>query len=443
MNMDSTVDDYCSDDDEVVHEVDVYLSKALSEHLYLFHYPTRNNTAAFQDLTDCLSARIKPKQQKIELEFCIDVDSENYDTSRGEHIAYNVDGQNTTEDHYFKSGIMDKNLLMGSRSLESNDNYAVGFMKNGELHITPLHSTIEMRPGFLHMDKFDNTSKKALNPDENIGEEEEAVAVTVRFEGPNAERDRQMRQKSFQYFQQKNSSEPWMNLNYHKSGSIRSVSERERLMCSQVHQDVCRPSASKLDYLKELVPEILRLSGTQSGKNEETAILTDKPLSDQIRHLMMNAHLLTFSMLEERLPHDIDTLSIERLLPQIGVLVQGCWAVKSELLYEGEKTVSAYTGVSAKHLINARNYILWLFKKARFVTHSDVLSVIRLSDEDFKAMMTPLANKTNRGWEFKFPTDEEFLENHPAIRQSQDMKWDCRYKQLVQDLKMFQSEGNF
>lgn len=438
--MDSTVGD-SSDDEEVVHETDVYLSKALSENLYLFHYPTRNNAATFQDLTDCLSARIKPKQQKIELEFCIDVDAENYDTSRGEQIAYNVDGQNTTEDHYFKSGIMDKSLLIGSKILESNDNYAVGFMRNGELHITPLHSIIEMRPGFLHMDKFDNTSKKALNSDENVGEEEEAVAVTVRFEGPNAERDRQMRQKSYQYFQQKNSSEPWINLNYHKSGSMRSVSEKERLLCSQVHQDICRASASQLDYLKELVPESLRLSGTQSGKNEETAILSDKPLSDQIRHLMMNAHLLTFSMLEERLPRDIDSLSIERLLPQIGVLVQGCWAVKSELLYEGEKTVSAYTGVSAKHLISARNYILWLFKKTRFVTHSDVLSVTRLSNDDFKAMMTPLANKTNRGWEFKFPTDEEFLENHPAIRQSQDMKWDCRYKQLVQELKMSQSEG--
>ncbi|GFW74985.1 hypothetical protein TNCV_2678531 [Trichonephila clavipes] len=85
---------------------------------------------------------------------------------------------------------------------------------------------------------------------------------------------------------------------------------------------------------------------------------------------------------------------------------------------------------------------LWLFKKTRFVTHSDVLSVIRLSDDDFKAMMTPLANKTNRGWEFKFPTDEEFLENHPAIQRSQDMKWNCRYKQLVQDLKMSQTEVN-
>ena len=49
-------------------------------------------------------------------------------------------------------------------------------------------------------------------------EEEEAVAVTVRFEGPNAEKDKQMREKSYQYLQQKNASEPWINMNYHQFG---------------------------------------------------------------------------------------------------------------------------------------------------------------------------------------------------------------------------------
>lgn len=49
-------------------------------------------------------------------------------------------------------------------------------------------------------------------------EEEEAVAVTVRFEGPNAEKDKQMREKSYQYLQQKNASEPWINMDYHQFG---------------------------------------------------------------------------------------------------------------------------------------------------------------------------------------------------------------------------------
>ncbi|GBN47276.1 DNA-directed RNA polymerase III subunit RPC5 [Araneus ventricosus] len=229
-----------------------------------------------------------------------------------------------------------------------------------------------------------------MNGYEIEGEEEEAVAVTMRFEGPNAERDRQIRQKSYQYFQQKNASEPWINLNYHKHGSVRSATECEKLLCSQVHQDSTSTVVAKEDYLRELVPECLRLSGCQTSKDEDAAVLPDKPLSDQIRHLMINAHLLTFSMLAEKLPQNVDTLSIERLLQQIGVLVQGCWAVKSELLY-AENTVSPDTGVSAKQLINARDYILWLFTKTRFVTRQDILSAIRPRGEGLYAQRPAVA----------------------------------------------------
>lgn len=35
------------------------------------------------------------------MEFGIDIDSGNYDTSRGEQIAYNVDGQSSSGESYF------------------------------------------------------------------------------------------------------------------------------------------------------------------------------------------------------------------------------------------------------------------------------------------------------------------------------------------------------
>ncbi|CAL1299712.1 unnamed protein product [Larinioides sclopetarius] len=435
--MDTDVENKLLNEDEVVYETVVQLTKTLND-LYIFNYPIKHNGNISEDST-CLSARIKPKQQRVELEFGIDINAGNYDIGRGEQIAYNVGGQNSNGECHFSSGRMDKKLLVGTKVLDSDLNYALGFMRKGELHLTPLHSILEVNPGYIHMDKIDISTQKNLNSNENE-EEEEAVAVTMRFEGPNAERDRQIRQKSYQYFQQKNASEPWIPLNYHKHGSLRSAAECEKLLSSQLHQDSTSIVVTKEDYLKELVPECLRLSGCQTSKDEDAAVLIDKPLSDQIRHLMINAHLLTFSMLAEKLPHNVDTLSIERLLQQIAVLVQGCWAVKSELLY-AENTVSPDTGVSAKHLINVRDYILWLFTKTRFVTRQEILSAIRILDDDFKTIMIPLANKTNRGWEFKFATDNEFLESHPSIQQSQDIKWNLRYNKLVKELKMSEHEA--
>ncbi|GIY97170.1 DNA-directed RNA polymerase III subunit RPC5 [Caerostris extrusa] len=409
-------DENSSDDEDVVYETDVYLSKALNENLHVLHYPMKTKSSDSEDHLDCLSARMKLKQQKnkhkllkcrnnmilikenyfqIELEFGIDIDAHHYDRSRGEQFAYNVDGQSSSKERYFDGVLMDKILIQGTK-VERPDEYAVGFMREGKLHITPVNSVIEMCPGFVHMDKIVSASKKALNLDENEGENDEAVAVTVRFEGPNAERDRQIREKSYNFFQQKNSCEPWINLTYHKLESVESKSERERLLCSEVESDITPVIFSKEDYLKGLVPEYLRLSGCQTANDvSETAVLQDKPLSDQIKQLMLKAQLLTFSLLIEKLPHNFDSsMSVVRLLQQVCVLVQGCWAVKSDLLY-GEN-VSPYTGINAQQLKNARDYILWLFRKSRFVKCSEILPVTRIIYEDFEAIITPLANKTKK-----------------------------------------------
>ncbi len=52
------------DDDPVVQEVDVFLSKQLSENLYLLQYPVRPVHMGYDD-AEHLAARIKPKQQKV------------------------------------------------------------------------------------------------------------------------------------------------------------------------------------------------------------------------------------------------------------------------------------------------------------------------------------------------------------------------------------------
>ena len=52
------------EDDPVVQEVDVFLSKQLSDHLYLFQYPVRPVNMKYDDIPH-LCARVKPVQQKV------------------------------------------------------------------------------------------------------------------------------------------------------------------------------------------------------------------------------------------------------------------------------------------------------------------------------------------------------------------------------------------
>nr|XP_054763196.1 DNA-directed RNA polymerase III subunit RPC5-like [Lytechinus pictus] len=77
------------------------------------------------------SARIKPKQKKLELELFLDTHSDHYAKSKGEQIALNVDGMNSTENRSFMSNKMDRQMLTSTNSLDSMAKYAVGVLKRG------------------------------------------------------------------------------------------------------------------------------------------------------------------------------------------------------------------------------------------------------------------------------------------------------------------------
>ncbi|XP_020608719.1 DNA-directed RNA polymerase III subunit RPC5-like [Orbicella faveolata] len=79
------------EEDPVVAEVDVYLAQTLANKLYLFQYPVRPGDIPYDNIPH-IGARIKPEQQKVELELSINTNSANYYAPRGEQIAHDVDG---------------------------------------------------------------------------------------------------------------------------------------------------------------------------------------------------------------------------------------------------------------------------------------------------------------------------------------------------------------
>lgn len=60
------------DDDEIVAEIDVYLSKALKDDLAIFQYPLR---PAWRENSEMEEVKMKPNHYKFEIEFDINTDS--------------------------------------------------------------------------------------------------------------------------------------------------------------------------------------------------------------------------------------------------------------------------------------------------------------------------------------------------------------------------------
>nr|XP_006818447.1 PREDICTED: DNA-directed RNA polymerase III subunit RPC5-like [Saccoglossus kowalevskii] len=394
------------------------------------------------------NARIKPKQQQIELEFSLDTNSPNYSKSKGEQIVLNVDGMNKSTGSTFTGDVMNKQILTSSNTAPSVSRYAAGLLKDGELHLTPLHGIVQLRPSFSYLDKADVRIKqeKAM---ENEGEssqdevEEEAKPVMVKFARPETDQAKARRLASWQYLQQKQSQEMWVDLKFHHLGSEHSEKEYGYLYSRGNDLDVTEFSTSSKDYLGMLMPEEetsdRKMPQMPSNVLSMTQLKT-MPLADQVRALLASAKVLQFSQLLTLISGHSDVMAVLRSLQQVAVLVQGCWVVKSDVLYPKD-TISANSGVSAEILCRGRDYIMWRFTQSRYVVRKEVAAVTRLPSDDIKEFFEQMSRmQVNQGWQFILKYDQEFVEKYPEVVQRQLMLWDAKYQQLAKSLKLSKTE---
>ncbi|XP_036772902.1 DNA-directed RNA polymerase III subunit RPC5 isoform X2 [Manis pentadactyla] len=390
------------EDDPVVQEIDVYLAKSLAERLYLFQYPVRPASMTYDDIPH-LSAKIKPKQQKVELEMAIDTLNPNYCRSKGEQIALNVDGACADETSTYSSKLMDKQTFCSSQTTSNTSRYAAALYRQGELHLTPLHGILQLRPSFSYLDKADakHREREAANEagDSSQDEAEEDVKqITVRFSRPESEQARQRRVQSYEFLQKKHAEEPWVHLHYYGLRDSRSEHERQYLLCqSSSGVENTELVKSPSEYLMMLMPpsqEEEKDKPVAPSNVLSMAQLRTLPLADQIKILMKNGH--AFCQLDEP-PGPLHRL-------------------------RGSSAWHPEGGDVSPRKLGGKE--MWKFTQSRWVVRKEVAAVTKLCTEDVKDFLEHMAVvRINRGWEFILPYDGEFIKKHPDVVQRQHMLW--------------------
>lgn len=127
-------------------QIPVYLSKQLSDHLYIYQYPLRQSNLKY-DTAVIKSCAIKPQHKEVKLEMGLNVNSMNFDMNKAEEIAINTDGsagfnREKDEEAIFENEIMDKQSFISTKAVEDCSKYAVGIVHGNEIHITPLKGKI-------------------------------------------------------------------------------------------------------------------------------------------------------------------------------------------------------------------------------------------------------------------------------------------------------------
>lgn len=442
--MEENMADDSEDDDPVVHEVDVFLAKSLAERLYLFQYPVRPSCLSYDEIPH-VAARMKPKQQKVELELALDTDSGTYCLPRGEQIAYAVDEAATENSRlkgpYYQGGCMDKQVLTSVRSSEEPSKYVAGVFKQGALHLTPIHGFVQLRPSFEYLDRADDNKQTTSSAriDEANEDEEEAKPVLTRFARQETDKMAQKKKQSFFSIEQKLAEEPWIDMNYVKSSSSNAASMKMLLQCHQQEFESPEFTATSREYLETLAPA---LEGVESHPAAlphgvlSMASLKKMELADQIKALLINAKVIQFHHLLALLGPGIDEKAILKGLYSYAVLVQGCWVVKSEVMYpKGSKC--SISGIEAETIWPARDYVMWRFNHRRLLERKDIMSTIRIPSEELRDMLEQVARqKLPQGWEFMLPTDVDFLHKHHDVVKSQLEVWKLKANCFKQSLNI-------
>ncbi|MGH0124054.1 UNVERIFIED_CONTAM: hypothetical protein FKN15_034462 [Acipenser sinensis] len=300
------------DDDPIIQEIDVYLAKSLADKLYLFQYPVRPAAMTY-DIAH-LSAKIKPKQQKVEVELAIDSMSPNYCRSKGEQIALNVDGTTTEENNTYSTKLMDKQTFSSIQATTNTSRYAAAVFRKGELHLTPLHGILQLRPSFSYLDKADSKhrEREAANEGGDSSQDEAEEDVKQITLPPEDVKD---------FMEQMSDS--------------RSEHERQYLFCqftgmAENTELVKSPS----EYLAMLMPPPVEEEFAKPvcpSNVLSMAQLRSLPLGDQVRTLMKNVKVMPFANLMGFLGHGTDSTAVLRCIQQVAMLVQGNWVIKSPI----------------------------------------------------------------------------------------------------------------
>lgn len=117
-------------EDPVVREVPVYLSGHLAQELHVIQYPNR---PFYRPYDVPAAARLKPHNKLLELEYALPRDSEHLDEEAPQHLR------------------LDR-IKVQSSYLDPMTTYAIGALRDGALHLTPLAGIFQMRASCEHVD---------------------------------------------------------------------------------------------------------------------------------------------------------------------------------------------------------------------------------------------------------------------------------------------------
>lgn len=395
------------EDDELVREIDVYISPALSEQLYLIQYPLYSEAP----LPD--AARIKKKHTMIELD----------------HQVPNNIG---TEGSYFLAS-----RTQVSHVISITTHMAMGkILSDGALHLLPLNHITQMRPDFSHVDEVDQQNQSSEDDRKDQQAQPGLEKKPVLFQKKESERAALARKSSYSYKKASEDGEEWAELSICGPQSKEFVAAEQKIMSPmkniQIASGDCKNFVKSLDYLP-----------ARSGMFNDEPQDGTSPLVSVVKRLTAMLHRgvpVTYSVIRPQFPPSVDDADLLLSLGSCAVLVRGNFYLQSRLLLWDQP-----------QLAFARNFILYLLHTFGHIQRRGLEKVFRtdsstststptlvVGSEGIHTLLTQVAVRGTQGWLPRLEDNIEFCLVFPETMQLHNQYWERQGKKFESMLVVYE-----
>lgn len=385
------------DDDEVVQEIDVFLSPELSKQLHLLQYPLQQTS-----LSTLLDARIKPNHCMIELDYEIP-------DAIGEYGSYDMEARSFTS-HTIP---ISTHMALGRMIHEPGGGDQQG------LHLVPLSRITQMRPSFSHVNEASrtllDTSKEEAAAAKREAEASKLERKPITLQKKESERAALARKSTFAYKKHSEDSEAWKALEVYDMESMEADEVMDKVICTSTEESIMTnfentTNSERLvneQYVQTLNYLSLPNNGGETQMSDDDEGDTVLTCCTRLVEIMKEGYPIPFSVLRNRFPKPVANDTLFEALGSCAFLVRGNFVLDSKFL------------PIRPSIAFARTFILFLFQTIE-VLHRSRLEHVYDGDEEVTPevilmLLQQVGTKTPRGWQLKVEDDPSFAEKYKAI----------------------------
>lgn len=376
---DSDMEDVFNDlDDEIVQEIDVYLSPELASQLYLLQYPLQQDQNRSTNSVP-KHARMKPKHGLLELTHDLPVSMFSMDSSP----------------HW---GMKERTYRSHTVPLQTH--MCLGQLRDNTLQLFPLNHIAQMRPSLDHI----NSEMEVVETKEPDNETKKPVV----FQRRESDRAAIARRSSYAFKKASEDAEEWIDLDVKLAATIQG---------NDISFASCVLPKNNSDYLNSLN----YLPATEPSKE----LPTQNGLVKQLSTLLQKGLPVPFSILRLHVP-DSDEFQVLEALSVCAVQVQGNYLLNSQRLVQWTKENQ-----------RARTLILLLLHRNGEIERPRLQKSLRIPSPTAYDILQLVAKKTTSAWVLKIEPDSRHMAEYAKNRDLHLKYWERQTERFQKELKMY------